>query len=301
MTHQPNETVRFEIAHTSHYAYSGSVFLEPHTIRLEPRACGYQTVDHHELSITPHPVGTSRCLDAEGNIVTIAWFDRTHEELTVTVHSRVSTGRSNPFDYFLPRAEGMLPMTYPEPLAPLLAPARRRAPEPPPGDPIGAFAAELCRETGDRVVEFLSAVNETIYERCEVIRREDGDPYAPGETWQGRRGACRDLAVLFIDACRAVGLAARFVSGYQEGDPDQTRSRDLHAWAEVHVPGGGWRGYDPTHGLAVADGHIAIAAAVRSEDAAPISGSFRGTAVRSRLETHVDIRVDRTVQAQVRE
>lgn len=297
MTKHPKETVHFEIAHTSHYVYSESVFLEPHTIRLEPRACGYQTVEHHELSIDPHPVGTSRCLDAEGNIVTIAWFDRTHEKLTVDVHSRVSTRRSNPFDYFLPRAEGMLPMSYPEPLTPLLAPARRRAPEPPPGDPIGAFAAELCRETDHRVVAFLNALNEAVYQRCEAIRREDGDPDAPIETWYGRRGACRDLAVLFIDACRAVGLAARFVSGYQEGDPDQTLPRDLHAWAEVHVPGGGWRGYDPTHGLAVADGHIAIAAAVRPEDAAPISGSFRGTAVRSRLKTHVDIRVDRMAQA----
>lgn len=301
MTNHPEEIARFEISHTIHYGYSRSVFLEPHTIRLEPRVCGYQSVDQHELCIEPLPTGTSRCLDAEGNNVTIAWFDRRHEELAVTVRSRVATRRSNPFDYLLPRAEGMLPMSYSKSLSALLVPARRRVAVPTPADPIGAFATELCRETDHRAVAFLGALNEAIHERSEVVRREDGDPYAPIETWQGRRGACRDLAVLFIDACRSVGLAARFVSGYQEGDPDQKLPRDLHAWAEVYVPGGGWRGYDPTHGLAVADGHVAVAAAVGPEDAAAISGSFRGTAARSSMKARVEIHVDRTARASVRE
>jgi transglutaminase-like putative cysteine protease len=80
--------------------------------------------------------------------------------------------------------------------------------------------------------------------------------------------------VLFVEACRAIGLAARFVSGYQEGDTDST-DRHLHAWAEVYVPGGGWRGYDPTQGLAVADRHITLVASPLSRYAAPISGSFQ--------------------------
>lgn len=93
-----------------------------------------------------------------------------------------------------------------------------------------------------------------------------------------------------MDACRAVGLGARFVSGYQEGDPEQER-RDLHAWAEVYLPGGGWRGYDPTHGLAVADRHVALAAGMRPALAAPITGTFRGTGASSRMQTDIKINV----------
>ena len=101
-------------------------------------------------------------------------------------------------------------------------------------------------------------------------------------------GACRDLAVLLIDACRSVGLATRFVSGFQQGDREQDR-RDLHAWAEVYIPGAGWRGFDPTHGLAVADRHVPLAAGAVPESASPVTGSFRGNGVSSVMETELEI------------
>jgi transglutaminase-like putative cysteine protease len=90
-----------------------------------------------------------------------------------------------------------------------------------------------------------------------------------------------------MDACRSVGLAARFVSGYQQGAPDL--EHDLHAWAEVYLPWAGWRGYDPTQGLAVADQHIALAASARPEQAAPIVGSFRGAAATATLTASISI------------
>ena len=77
----------------------------------------------------------------------------------------------------------------------------------------------------------------------------------------GRRFGTWSTKMLFITVCRRYGLAARVVSGYQKGDTQRER-RYLHAWPEVYVPGGGWRGYDPTHGLAVSDDHVPIAAAV---------------------------------------
>ena len=76
-----------------------------------------------------------------------------------------------------------------------------------------------------------------------------------------------------MEVCRTVGLAARFVSGYQEGDPDSS-DRDLHAWVEIYLPGAGWRGYDPTLGLAVSDRHITVAASAIPQYAAPIQGTF---------------------------
>lgn len=88
-------------------------------------------------------------------------------------------------------------------------------------------------------------------------------------------GSCRDTAVLFIHACRAAGLAAWFLSGYQEGDLDHPEQH-RHAWVEAYLPGAGWRGYDPSHGLAVSDRHIALVAAADPADATPIQGALWG-------------------------
>jgi transglutaminase-like putative cysteine protease len=91
-----------------------------------------------------------------------------------------------------------------------------------------------------------------------------------------------------------VGLAARFVSGYQEGDDDQDK-RYLHAWAEVYLPGAGWRGFDPTHGLAVADRHVAVAAAAEPINATPVSATYRGTNVEAELFADVSIETNSAV------
>jgi transglutaminase-like putative cysteine protease len=86
--------------------------------------------------------------------------------------------------------------------------------------------------------------------------------------------------------CRAAAIPSRFVSGCQEGDPD-CQEADLHGWAEVYLPGFGWRGYDPTHGLAVADRHIVYAASALVANAAPVSGSFRGTGATAQMQHRI--------------
>jgi transglutaminase-like putative cysteine protease len=97
------------------------------------------------------------------------------------------------------------------------------------------------------------------------------------------------MAMLFIAACRSQGLAARFVSGYSIHHPPEVTEQELHAWAEVYLPGGGWRGYDPSLGLAVADGHVALVSAPDHQLAAPVSGSYRGTGVQAQLSYQVKI------------
>ena len=84
--------------------------------------------------------------------------------------------------------------------------------------------------------------------------------------------------------CRSIGLAARFVSGYLYGNVLQ--ENDLHAWAEVYLPGAGWRGFDPTEGQAVGNNHVYLAASGEPQSIAPLSGTFRGRA-RSLLTTEV--------------
>ena len=97
------------------------------------------------------------------------------------------------------------------------------------------------------------------------------------------------MAVLFIEACRYVGIAARYVSGYRINGADN-ELQYLAAWGEVYLPGAGWRGYDPSLGVAVTDRHVALAAAGTPLLAAPVAGAFRGNAVTSELGAEIDIR-----------
>jgi transglutaminase-like putative cysteine protease len=101
-------------------------------------------------------------------------------------------------------------------------------------------------------------------------------------------GSCRDLAVLYCDACRVMGIAARFVSGYECVTTVAGQNADMHAWAEVYLPGIGWRGYDPSRGLAVSNGHVAVAAGFDHDLASPVSGWYGGGAP-SRMQTSLRI------------
>jgi len=153
---------------------------------------------------------------------------------------------------------------------------------------IGKFAQEIVNEAGGHTLDFLGGLNRRLHETCLHIIRETGMPQAPGVTLRRRRGSCRDLAVLFIDACRAVGIAARFVSGYRRYGRDPAK-RYLHAWPEVFLPGGGWRGYDPADGDPVADLHVVVAASREAAGAAPIQGAYFGESLPSTKHVRVQI------------
>lgn len=282
--------MHFRIVHTTEYRFTPSVFLEPHQMRFQPRSDGAQQLRHFELTIEPEPSVVSHTLDPEGNVVAWAWFRDIHDRLLITATSEVETLRDNPFDYLLASKHDRLPTTYPPTEAAALALARLRQRQGDGADAVLALAERVSRARQGDLVTFLGSLNQTIYEQLEVIRRDEGDPWAPAATLEMRRGACRDLALLYVDACRAMGLAARFVSGYQEGDANQD-ARDLHAWAEVYVPGAGWRGYDPTLGLAVADRHVAVAASTDPLLTAPVTGTYRGAAEAEEIHTSIQIHV----------
>jgi transglutaminase-like putative cysteine protease len=153
---------------------------------------------------------------------------------------------------------------------------------------VAEFAATIAAGVNGQILPFLSELSRKIHQEIDMPIREVGQPLPAEQTLREKRGACRDASVLFMECCRSQGIAARFVSGYQEGDNEAER-RYMHAWAEVYLPGGGWRGYDPTHGLAIADRHIAVAASARPEMAAPTRGTFRGTGAASRMHTDLKI------------
>ncbi|GAB4356601.1 MAG: transglutaminase family protein [Cyanophyceae cyanobacterium] len=278
--------MRHHIVHQFTYRYSAPVQLGTHLLRLRPREEGGQRLHHFHVEVTPAPVGRSELVDLHGNGVLQLWFDdRATETLSVRTEATVGTDRPNPFNFLLDPWATRLPIDYPS--------SQRRALEPYlAGDRPDPIATQLAWELGDRAdyqpLAFLGLLNQHIYRHCTYEIRETGDARPAGFTWQQRRGSCRDFAVLFMEVCRAIGLGARFVSGYEAGDPEHPH-KYLHAWVEVYLPGGGWRGYDPTQGLAVGDGYIPVAAAPEASQTAPFPGIFQGRNITADLTSSLEI------------
>jgi transglutaminase-like putative cysteine protease len=207
---------------------------------------------------------------------------------SLEIHSRfeVETLRVNPFDFLL-ESDGALrvPVVYPDALWPSLAPYIAVEPS----GAVEALARAAAIEAGWGTMEFLRVLNRRISDSLRYVVRDHGRPLEGALTLQKGEGSCRDFAVLFAEACRHMRLAARFVSGYETAAAEGDRA-DMHAWAEVYLPGGGWRGYDPSRGLAVADAHVAVAASISPELAAPVTGSHSGNGG-SQLETAIRLTV----------
>ncbi|BAU14753.1 transglutaminase domain protein [Leptolyngbya sp. NIES-3755] len=275
----------YQISHTTTYTYSDPVTLQPHLIRLRPRSDSWQTLSMFSLQVTPIPIAQSEITDLDGNTFIKVWFSpELTASLNIQVLSQTITHQSNPFNYLMEPWSIELPIDYPTSLFKQLQPYLES------NDSIALqLGYEIAERSQNNVLQFLNELTQQIYTSCEYLVRETGNPYPSGLTWTQKKGSCRDLTVLFIEVCRSMGLAARFVSGYQEGDPDQS-DRHLHAWAEVYLPGAGWRGYDPTHGLVVSDRHIALAASAIPEYAAPVVGKVtRSGGVRSTMNYHLQI------------
>ncbi|MGA3171622.1 MAG: transglutaminase family protein [Chthoniobacteraceae bacterium] len=276
--------MNFTVKHTSLYSYSKPVSLQPHIIRLRPRCDGTVRLVRLETEIEPEPITLSECLDIEGNSVLHAWFGDPTPRLAIQTSFEVETARGNPFDYLLAAAADTLPIVYGDELNRSLAGYLQRVHD---EDTVANFGRLIAETAGGRTLEFLNALNSEIYKTCPISIRETGAPHPPAHTLEHRYGSCRDVAMLFIDACRAVGIAARFVSGYRPASTGRQR-RYMHAWPEVYLPGGGWRGYDPTHDMAVNDEYIAVAACREPLGATPIEGGFRGTGATSTLEANIE-------------
>ncbi|KPJ94276.1 MAG: hypothetical protein AMJ55_06635 [Gammaproteobacteria bacterium SG8_15] len=275
----------FTIRHHTHYHYSHPVRLSPQRLRFHPRSDGAQRVINHQLNITPTPEGRNDHLELEGNHVTQVWFEGETDHLSIDVTMQVETLRRNAFDFILTPEATVLPILHEHDVCAQAYLDRIEI-----NDAVTAFAAELSLAVNRDTLSFLDHLNRQLFSEFKHMHRDTGAPQSPAQTLQTRSGACRDMAVLFVDCCRAEGIAARFASGYQKGDL-QSERRHLHAWPEVYLPGGGWRGFDPTHGKPVSDSHVTIAAAAHSRDTMPVTGSFIGGGVTSKFDFSLNIQV----------
>ena len=279
--------MRLSIQHSTIYYYDSVVHLAPHTLRLRPRTNSSQQLVAFEIQIAPVPAGTTECLDQDGNLTLHAWFDTSTKKLEILSRFRVEMSHGNPFDFVLNIESVNLPLFYSEPLRTALAPYRDDFHI---SDSVRQFAKSLAASVQWNSLSFLVALNRKLFHDCRHVTRPEGQPWSSDLTLSLLEGSCRDLAVLFCDVCRVMGIAARFVSGYECAALGQQNSY-MHAWAEAYLSNVGWRGYDPSRGLAVSNTHVAVAAGFNYDLAAPVTGFYSGGSG-SRMEAWLSVNVD---------
>ena len=263
--------MRFRVVHHSLYRYDVPIRLADHLLRLTPRPDAHQLLSH-TIDVDPLPSTRSDQTDAEGNRITRLTF--LGETRQLRIESRFEL------------------LTFEPPPVPLDASFLSSAQATHPHHPdVHSFAERLASEVGHASVAFLDHLCRTLFTSMDRHIRPVGAARAAHETLAIGGGACRDLTVLFLDSCRVFGLEGRFVSGYQAHADTPNGQRHLHAWAEVWLPGVGFRGWDPMHGARVGEGHVALCAARTQAETMPIEGGFffDGASVNSTLDHGVQI------------
>lgn len=271
----------YEICHRLEYRYDAPVYLEPHSLHLVPRTDASQRLKQFSLRIHPEPNLTSEMSDELGNPAHEIWFGGLTDFLIIETTSRVEVTRENPFHYLLHENSLRIPIKYSRSLDSFLAPYQSFTEK---DSHVEEFSNRVAHLAGYETLGFLSELGLAICKRIQQTRREEGFPLPPGQTLRQGYGACRDLAMLFMACCSSLGFAVRFTSGYREG-----ASGDLHAWAEVYLEGAGWRGYDPSTGLAVGEQYVALASSPDPRRVSPVIGTYRSNSVSSVLKTSVEV------------
>lgn len=267
---------RYRILHRTYYNFVSPVLLGPHTLLLRPR-------EGHELRIESARLQTAPAAslrwhrDVEDNAVAIATFDTAASQLMLESDIVVQQHNHGPLDFVLAEYAVSHPFVYTPEDAAVLAPYRELATPPSERPPLTEWVNRLWQpgqpiQTYALLLRLAAHIQQTLSYR---LREEPGVQTATATLAHGT-GSCRDYAFLFMEAARTLGLAARFVSGYLSSPPSTVNYGATHAWAEIFLPGAGWKGFDPTLGLIVSADHIPIAVAKSPESVPPVAGTFKG-------------------------
>ncbi|WP_282050665.1 DUF2126 domain-containing protein [Maribacter aquivivus] len=271
--------LKVAIKHKTKYIYDRSINLSPHIFRLRPAPHSRTPIEAYSIKIKPENHFFNWQQDPFGNYMARIVFPDKTTELSVDVEIIADLKTINPFDFFVEEACEEFPFKYSEEAKKELLPYLEKVES---GPLLKEWLSQIDL-TPQRSIDFLIGLNADLYNHLNYTLRMDPGVQTCEETLEGKLGSCRDYAWLLVQTLRHLGLAARFVSGYLVQLKSDEKSldgpsgpeedfTDLHAWAEVYLPGAGWIGLDATSGLFTGEGHIPLACTPSYESAAPVSG-----------------------------
>jgi uncharacterized protein (DUF2126 family)/transglutaminase-like putative cysteine protease len=274
-------SIQVALHHKTEYRYDRPVSLLPQVIRLRPAPHCRTPILAYSLKVQPAEQFLNWQQDSYSNYLARLVFPKSARDFVVEVDLIAEMVSINPFDFFVEPAAEFYPFHYDAELAVELHPYLEVKEA---GPKLVELARTLQREK-IRAIDFLVGLNQRLSQDIGYIIRMEPGVQSCEQTLTKRSGSCRDSAWLMVQLVRHLGIAARFVSGYLiqltadvpalDGPKGPQRDfTDLHAWAEVFLPGAGWIGLDPTSGLLAGEGHIPLACTADPQTAAPISGSF---------------------------
>ena len=273
-------SIRAAIHHKTTYDYDRPVDLSPHVIRLKPAPHCRTPIHSYSLTILPANHFINWQQDPFGNFLARVVFPEPTTKLTVEVDVVADMIVINPFDFFVEQYAEKYPFEYPAQLRKELTPYFEVTDD---GPLMAEYLQKISRKE-TAIVNFLVELNQALNQHIQYTIRLEPGIQSCETTLSMRSGSCRDSGWLLVQLLRHLGLAARFVSGYLvQLKPDVASLdgpsgaaedfTDLHAWAEVYIPGAGWIGLDPTSGLFAGEGHIPLACTPDPVSAAPITGA----------------------------
>lgn len=266
---------RYKIAHQTLYNFSDTVQLLPHTLRLRPREGHQLRIESSKLSINPS-AKLRWHRDVEDNSVAIATFDSRARTLSINSEIIIQQYDQAPHDFLVAEYAVDFPFSYNADDRIQLLPYMRNPNEQ--EDPLLTEWISRVWLASEKIQTFalLLRLNQHIYTSINYRLREEAGVQTSEQTLSSSTGSCRDSAFLFMAAARQLGFAARFVSGYIYAASPVPQAGSTHAWAEVFIPGAGWKGFDPTMGSIVGAEHIAVAVARLPESVPPVAGTYLG-------------------------
>ncbi|MFD1123157.1 transglutaminase domain-containing protein [Methylophilus flavus] len=279
---------RLRIKHLTEYVFSSPVTLQQHRLLIRPREGHDLRIESSILNISPaYQIRWSR--DVFDNSLATVNFLQPSDRLTITSEVVIQHYEEAPLDFWMESYAVNYPFSYAEAEWADLA-AFQRLGFAQDESRVHEWLLQLGLLNGQRnTFELLTTLNQAIYTQFRYQAREAPGVQTPATTLQYGSGSCRDYATLFIEACRHLGLASRFVSGYLHAPATEAGNATTHAWAEVYLPGTGWKGFDPTSGLVTGTHHIAVAVARDPEAVPPVAGSFIGPNVAPILQVNVQV------------
>jgi transglutaminase-like putative cysteine protease len=283
------------LSHVTTYTYRRPVTFGEHRIMVRPRESYDQHLIGATLTIDPIPCELRWFQDVFGNSVAVATFDRRSDRLVFDSQLRVNHSPAELQDIDIEDYARVYPFTYSsEDMPDLLRSIERQH-----LDPLRQIDSWARRFVKPDTLAMLSDMTAAIRHEFTYVSRPEKGTQSPIETLTRRQGTCRDYAMLMIEAVRALGFAARFVSGYvynPSSREHRTGGGNTHAWVRVYLPGSGWVEFDPTNGIVGNRGLIRVAIARDIYQAVPISGTWAGfPGSFLDMTVSVDIAVDQSV------